>query len=81
MNIHDIFEELAFIVSDYDEPNLKKEIELIVPINYYYGINKILKEDRLFSSAVNHFPLKPNVTEFYTKSGIKFIFKIKEFEK
>lgn len=80
MNVYDIFQELAFIASQYNEPNLKKEIEITMPINYYWGINRALKEESLYSSSVDQFPLKPNITELYTQVGIKFIFKIKEFE-
>lgn len=80
MNIYDIFEELAFIASDYDEPNLKKEIEITMPINYYYGINKALKKEILFTSLSEQNLLEPNITTINSRSGVIFKLKVKEFK-
>lgn len=80
MSIYNIFEELAFIASEYDESNLNKEIEIIVPINYYYEINKALKKEILFTSTVDHNIIEPNITALNTRCGVTFKFKIKDFD-
>ena len=80
MNIYDLFEELAFILSEYNEPNLKKEIEITMPINYFYGINKALKKAILFTSIAEQNLLEPNIISINSRNGVTFKLKIKEFK-